>query len=1387
MNVAEFLQDLSQQNVELFIDGERLRYRGSKDVLTPTLLEQIKQHKPEIIELLRQGSTWKTYPLSYGQKGLWFMYQFAPESGAYNLAFTVRIRSPLNISALQRACQQLVMRHSTLRTTFGQRNGEPFQKIHASQAVDLEQTDATTWNWEQLTQKVIEAHQRPFDLEQGPVWRLCLFTRSAQDYIFLLGIHHIAVDGYSFGILIEELRQLYLAESAGKQVYLTTIDWEYQDFVQWQKKMLTSPVGQKLWSYWEKQLAGELSVLNLPTDKPKSQLPSQQGASYSFELAEAVVGELKQQTKNWGVTLYMTLLTTFAVLLHRYTSQKDIIIGSPIEGRSQPEFAATVGFFVNILALRIKISGNPTFFGLLSQVRQTVLEAIAHQDYPSPLLAEQLQKQHNLSLAKILRISFNLIKLQDLGADMELSMSHQGKARNWGELLLEPFVIPQQEGQNDLVFDMIETPSSLLGVFRYNSDLFAATTISRMAEHFQTLLQAIVAHPHQPIGSLPILGETELQQLKDWQNTYTDDSPHQCIHELFAAQVAQTPEAVAVVFQDQQLTYRELDTRANQLAYHLQTLGVGPEVLVGICVERSLEMIVGLLGILKAGGAYVPLDPAYPQERISFMLADAQVSVLLTQQKLKTQLPPHSATVVYLDKEWGESLHQDIISGVQPQNLAYVIYTSGSTGKPKGVMIEHQSLVNFTQTAKTVYEIYPDDRTLQFASMSFDAAAEEIYPCLISGGTLVLRTEEMLSSVAHFLEKCRDWQLTILDLPTAYWHQLISELAIAHLTIPESLRLVIIGGEPALPQQVALWQEYVGAYPKLVNTYGPTEATIVTTICYLSDVREKVPIGKAIAHAQTYILDEYLQPTPIGVAGELHIGGAGLARGYLHHPELTQAKFIPHPFKSPGEGKRLYKTGDLARYLPDGNIEFLGRIDHQVKIRGFRIELGEIQAVLNQHPKVRTGVVTVREEVPGDKRLIAYVVVDQQTTINELRGFLMEKLPKYMIPSTFILLESLPLTPNGKVDMTALAAIAPISPDVDTTINRPRNPVEEILVRIWAQVLRFEQISIEDNFFELGGHSLLAAQLMSQINQKFSRHLPLSVLFQYPTVAGLANFLINHTATVVQPSCLVPIQPQGTQLPIFCMHSAGGQVMVYQHLANCLGSDQPVYGLQSRALDDPAIEHHSIDDMAIEYAHAIRQLQPHGVYRLVGWSMGGALAVSVAKQLEKQGQKVAFVGLLDAFLIPDHAPVYEDLLSELALRFSKEFADAVMNLHPQERQQLLAQLTNMPYFTSLKRLMVWGQARNLVSPEIAFDVLEKQVALNKIHEKLFRGYCPPTITANIHIWWASQRLETRLEPTDWSQYTKGKIYTDILDGNHFTIINSPKLNVISQQLQEDGN
>jgi amino acid adenylation domain-containing protein len=685
---------------------------------------------------------------------------------------------------------------------------------------------------------------------------------------------------------------------------------------------------------------------------------------------------------------------------------------------------------------------------------------------------------------------------------------------------MTPELVERGTVQCDLSLLLWETKTGLIEVWEYNTDLFDDATIARMADHFQVLLEAIAANPIQPISELPLLTEVERHQLLvEWNNTTIDYPQDKCIHQLFEEQVERAPDAVAVVFEGEQLTYRELNARANQLAHYLRSLGVGSEVLVGICVERSFEMIIGLLGVLKAGGAYVPIDPAYPGERIAYMLDDSQLPVLLTQQRLVDRLPKHEAQIVCLDTQWeaiAQCSEENTVCGVNADNLAYVIYTSGSTGKPKGVTIQHRSLVNYTTAVSIEYEIEKCDSVLQFASISFDASAEEIYPCLTSGAALVLRTYSMLDSVDIFLQKCRAWNLTVLSLPTAYWHELTAILSQETLVLPPSIRLIIIGGEKALPERLKTWQEYVGQRVRLVNTYGPTEGTVVATICELSATNpasRELPIGRPIGNVQTYILDQCQQPVPIGVPGELHIGGDGLARGYLNRPDLTAERFIRNPF-SKEPGSRLYKTGDLVRYLSDGNIEYLGRIDNQVKIRGFRIELGEVEAAIVQHPTVRETVVVAREDTPGNKRLVAYVVPKgeavQETvlpTINELRSFLKTKLPDYMVPGAFVFLDAMPLTPNRKIDRRTLPIPDSSWRELEDKFVAPSTPTEELLAAIWAKVLGLQQVGINDNFFELGGHSLLATQIISRIREAFSIELPLRHLFESPTIASLSKVI----------------------------------------------------------------------------------------------------------------------------------------------------------------------------------------------------------------------------------------------------------------------------------------
>lgn len=1060
-----------------------------------------------LAKLLREKASGEksVYPLSYGQQALWFLYQSAKLSTAYNVAFPARIRSKVDVTALRQAFQGLVNRHPTLRTTFKVQNGESSQEVHNSQEVYFEQIDASTWTWEQLNEQVVKTYQHPFDLERGPVFRVHLFTSSQQEHVLLLTLHHIVYDAWSIGTLLDDVQVLYSEAKAGKVASLPPLKSQYADYVQWQTQMLSSSKGDQLWDYWRQQLADELPVLNLPTDRPRPPVQTDEGASYTFKLTEVLSKQLKELVKTEGVTLYTLFLATFQVLLYRYTGQEDILVGSPTGGRPQAEFEQIVGYFVNPVVLRASLSGNPTFKLFLSQVRRTVLEAINHQDYPFPLLVDKLQPNRDPSRSPLFQVLFNFLSPQRFGeVPGLLAPSETALQASWGELELESFELEQQEGQFDLTLEIIEGKDSLFGVFKYNTDLFDAATINRMAGHFQTLLEGIVKEPEQPVSQLPLLTEAERHQLLvEWNHTQTEYPQEKCLHQLFEAQVERTPNAIALVFEDQQLTYRQLNARTNQLAHYLQAMGVGPEVLVGICVERSVDMVVGLLGILKAGGAYVPLDPAYPSERLAYMLSDSQLRVLLTQQELRAELVEHELPVVCLDADW-EAINREskgnLSSAVKSNNLAYIIYTSGSTGKPKGVQIEHLSVVNLLNSVRQQPGLTAEDTLLSVTTLSFDVAVSEIFLPLAVGARLAVVSREVTSDGNQLLEKLNAYSATFLQPTPITWRLLLA----AGWQGSNQLKMISTG--EALPRELANQLLPKGA--ELWNLYGPTEITIWATAYKVESGVSSILIGRPLANTQLYILDSDLQPVPIGVPGELHIGGAGLARGYLNRPELTAEKFIPNPF-SQEPGSRLYKTGDLVRYLPDGNVECLGRIDHQVKIRGFRIELGEIETLLSQHPALKEAVVMVREDIPGDKRLAAYVVSAQQPlpTTSELRRFLKGKLADYMVPSAFVFLEAMPLTPNGKVNRRGLPAPEGLRPELETTYEMPQTEVEQRLAEVWQQMLQVEKVGIHDNFFELGGNSLLMMQIHSKLPTVIGRELSIVEMFQYATIHSLAEYL----------------------------------------------------------------------------------------------------------------------------------------------------------------------------------------------------------------------------------------------------------------------------------------
>ncbi|NEQ79180.1 MAG: amino acid adenylation domain-containing protein [Moorea sp. SIO2I5] len=981
MNLVKFLQDLSLKGVRLWIDGEKFRMEGSQEILTPELISKLKQHKTKILQLLKeQPDILQVYPLSYGQKGLRFLWELEPDSYTYNLSFAIRIYYQVNLVTWQETFEVLRKRHPMLRTTFPKLGQELIQRIHENQQLDFLQIDACGWSQDELYTKVLKAHRYPFDLETQPVMRVRWFSISAQNHVMLLTIHHIALDGWSANLIIKELPEIYQSLQTGSEISLSKINGSYQDYVNWQNKLLESRKIDSLWSYWKQKLSGKLPVLNLLTDRPRPQIQTFNGAAYHFKLSEELTRRLKELAQEQEVTLYTTLLATFQILLYRYTAQEDILVGTPTSGRTRPEFAPVVGYFTDQVVMRTDLSENPRFIDLLIQVSKTVIDALDNQDYPFSLLVQRLHLEQDSSHHPLFQAYFLLQKYQESQNLQKLAFSRTKTLVYWGGLQVEPFVLDQYEGLFDLTLEMVEIDSCMLALIKYNTNLFDELTIARMASNYQVLLEGIINNPQQRVGQLTLLTDTQQQLLVEWNNTTTKYPQDKCIHQLFEKQVEQTPDAVAVIFGQESLTYAELNQQANQLAHYLQSLGVKPETLVGLCVDRSLEMMVGLLGTLKAGGAYIPIDPSYPQQRVAYMLEDAAVSILLTTESLLELIPKHQAQTVCLDRDLQAislNSQENPAINVSPQNLAYVIYTSGSTGNPKGVQIQHQSLVNFLVSMNSYLKLTNLDTLNSVTTISFDIAALELYLPLIVGASVIIVSREIAMDGNRLLPQLLQSGATVMQATPATWKMLLNSGLSNH-----KLEIKLLSGGEALPTQLASHLLEIGK--EVWNLYGPTEATIWSTLKKVEnqlkqteDSNVVTSIGRPIANTKIYILDSYLQPVPIGVPGELHIGGMGLARGYLNRPELTIEKFIPNPFEdSEGQSSRLYKTGDLARYLPDGNIDYLGRIDNQVKIRGFRIELGEIESTLNKHPGVQESVVIAHPDRLNEKQLVAYVIPD---------------------------------------------------------------------------------------------------------------------------------------------------------------------------------------------------------------------------------------------------------------------------------------------------------------------------------------------------------------------------------------------------------------------------
>ena len=1333
-------------------------------------------------------------PLSEGQKGLWLLQTLEPNMGAYNVPVTLKIHDKIQVDLLKQAFEFMLKEHPILQTVITtDEEGSPLQYINKERPLCFNQKSIQSLSEEDLLKLLKTTFKQPFKLDRDPLMRVHLFSQSPDEHILLVVIHHIIFDGASVLIFINDLLSVYKTYSQGQRPVLKTEDTpSYFDFVDWEQDLLVSEKGEKHLAYWKQQLAGELPLLELPVDKARPARLTYTGATCPARLSAELTGQLRRLAKEQDVSLFMLLLGIYKVLLHRYTHQDNIIVGTPTVGRPEKRFKSAIGYFINMIPIRSTIDANQSFSSYLEQLKLVVAYGLDHAAYPFPKMVSELKLKPGTNHSPVFQTLFVLQNFFSIQAQKEFTGNYPN---------ISTVSDLQQEGDFDLSLEMIEGEAELSLHLSYNSDLFNEKTIIRFIEHYIKLAQEIIQNPDQAIGRYDLLKKEERHKLLiEWNNTQSDYPKNKCIHQLFEKQAKKTPSAVAVVFEGKELTYKELNRKSTQLAKYLQSLGVKPVTLIAICVERSLEMIVGLLGILKAGGTYVPLDPDYPDERLRYMLKDCQAEILLTQARLSEKtvnLANKNIQIIYLDKarkpvKTKKALHRK----VQPDHPAYVIYTSGSTGRPKGVLISHASIVNHCQVVQNYYNLTPDDHILQFASFNVDASLEQVLPGLMKGAMLILRDREVWSPEA-FMNKVSEYGITVIDIPPAYLHELLLQWSCRPKFASQELRLVITGGETLSPETVDLWQNSPMNSIRLINAYGPTETTITSTAFEISaqtrvsGPSHNIPIGRPLDNETAYILDMYGNPVPVGVPGELHISGSGLSLGYLNRPELNQEKFINNPFKP---GTRMYKTGDLTRWLVDGNIEYLGRIDHQVKVRGYRIECGEIESILNEQENIQNSLV-IAKTINESTQLIAYFVpvnTENSVDIGQLRKALQKKLPDYMIPSTFVSLNIIPLTSSGKIDRKALMK-QNIEPAGSQGYVAPGTETEKQLAKIWGKVLGVQQVGIEDNFFDLGGHSLLSIRLMAEIHKKFDKDLPISTLFQAPNIGAQGNMLDRQIESAHEPwTPLVSIKSEGDQTPFFCVHPVGGNVFSYRELALQPGNQHPFYGLQSPGLDGG--DHPgSIEGMASIYIEAIRTIQPRGPYYLGGWSMGGIIAYEMAQQFQQGGEKIALVALIESYTplavksIEDHyikKNNLEDYDQEtlLLVSFARD-----LGLYDGQVPISLLESTRNPS-ELLEQILDQAKRTHILSPDLKSERIYQLFKVFKTNILAMNAYHPRPLEGRVILFHADgQDEETTVQDparSCWRGLLDGNLEIIRVPGTHYTILRKPNVEALMDELRK---
>ena len=1328
------------------------------------LLRRLGRGRPEppaaerIPALPRDG---RLFPLSFAQQRLWFLDRLEPAMPWYNMPLFLSLRGPLALAALRRAFDEIERRHEVLRTSFELADEQPVQVIAAARGLapplaDLSGLPAAAAAAEHERLLAREA-ERPFDLARGPLCRALLLRRGEREHALLLALHHIVCDGWSLGVLVRELGMLYGAFAAGRPSPLPPLPIQYADFAVWQRQVLAGEALARHLDYWREQLADSPSLLELPADRPRPAVQSLRGRTLPLPLPDALWSGVQALARRLGATPFVILLAAWKVLLRRLARQLDVVVGTPAANRGRSEIEGLIGFFVNTLVLRTSLAGDPSFEELVARVQRVVAGGYAHQDLPFERLVDELQIERHLGHNPLFQVMFIL-------------QSDPLPAAEIAGLALAPLEVEGRTAKFDLMLQLWQQPAGLAGFLEYNTDLFDAATVHRFGEHFETLLAGALDLPRLPLPALPLLAPAARHQVvAEWNDTNATDAgltpgaaglavargpePPRDLFALFATQAERTPDAIALTWEAGCCTYRELGRRAARLARRLRQLGIGPDVPVAICLRRSPEMAVAVLGVLAAGGAYVPLDPAYPRERLARMLELAATRVLLSQPDLLPSLPAAGITVVFPaahelagaapDAEGDKELElvaaraagdgrlprtlEPATGGVQPDDLAYVIFTSGSTGVPKGVALPHRALVSLFAWQLGQSALAAGAKTLQFASLSFDVSCQELFATWAAGGTLALISEAVRLDAAALLDVLARDQVERIFLPFVALQQL-AETAAERGLHPHALREVVTAGEQL--QITGAIAAFFSRLPRarLWNQYGPSESHVATAFALAGPARgwPALPlIGKPVANARIHLLDETARPVPPGVPGELHIGGACLARGYFRRPELTADRFVPDPLG--GAGQRLYRTGDLARYRPDGDVEFLGRNDQQVKIRGFRVEPGEIEAALATHPGVREAAVVARAAAGGPRRLVAYVVpAEPAPAVAEIRAWLRDLLPEHMVPAVFQLLDSLPLTPSGKVDRRALPDPDPAAAGPEAVAVPPRTPVEVLLAGIWRDLLGIERVGVRDSFFDLGGHSLLAVRLMARIRRQCGRDLPLAVLFAGPTIERLAALLDPAAAMAPTPprhrAPLVELAPgDDSRLPLFLVHPVGGGVLCYAALARALGAadpGQPIYGLQSPDWEGAGAA--TLEAMAERYVAAVRGRQPRGPYRLGGWSMGGVAAFEMARQLGQAGDEVELLALVDSYAPGEPGGIGSDPLGEAAVRAL--FARDLSGLMGKELPATASGLERLGPDVPLAEAFAQAQAAGLLPAELDFAATLGMLAVFRANLARLQGY-----------------------------------------------------------------